>query len=100
MTKYKYTKKNCYNVAKGIIDGINDNQERGVLPSHCNIYLYEQDKKLIGYVHIRVIGFCKFILKEKVRDNMTEITDWFKDRSPYTKKELADMIYHFYEVAE
>lgn len=96
MTKYKYTKKNCYAVAKSIIDYMNYNKKRGFDSSRCNIYLYEHNEKLRGYIHIRGMGFCKFINKEKD----IEITDWFRDRPPYTKKELANMIYTFYEVVQ
>lgn len=98
MTKYKYTKKNCYTVAKSIIDGINDNNERGVLLSHCDIYLYDYEAKLRWFIHVYGDIPWDIVLKEKEQHNWIEITDWFRDRPMYTKKELANMIYHFYEV--
>lgn len=103
MTKYKYTKKNCYTVAKSIIDCINYNQERGLALSHCDIYLYEYGGNIRGYVHEYGEGLWLTIYEEKGRNvphtyNWIEITDWFRDRAMYTKKELANMIYNFYEV--
>lgn len=103
MTKYKYTKKNCYAVAKSIIDGINYNQERGIALSHCDIYLYEYGGSIRGYVYVHGERLWISIYEEKGRNvphthNWIEITDWFRDRPMYTKKELANMIYYFYEV--
>lgn len=103
MTKYKYTKKNCYDVASAIIGGINYSKERGNGSINYDIYLYDYEEKLRGYVHTKGEGLWEFIYKEKGRNvphthNWVEITDWFRDRPAYTKKELADMIYHFYEV--
>lgn len=105
MTNYKYTKKNCYEVAKSIIDGINYNNARGFDSSRYGIYLLEIENHVSGYVQTKEEGLWHFIYDEKNKGlphthNWIEITDWFRDMPPYTKKELADMIYEFYEVVE
>ena len=102
MTKYKYTKKNCYDVARYIIDTLNCNQTNG---RGFAVYLYEKDGKLGGYVQRSGEGLWDFIANEQNKDvphsyNWVEITDWFKDQPPYTKQQLAEMIYHFYEVLQ
>ena len=90
-------------MAKGIIDCINYNKMRGFVPCCYGVYLLEVENYISGYVHTAGEGLWEFIYKEKGRDvphtyNWVEITDWFRDRPEYTKKELAEMIYHFYEV--
>ena len=98
----KYTKKNCYDVARYIIDAIEYTKTHG---RGFAVYLYEKGGKLDGYVQRSGEGLWNFIANEQNKDaphthNWIVITDWFRDRPMYTKKELADMIYHFYEVLQ
>ena len=100
MTKYKYTKKNCYDVARYIIDAIEYTKTHG---RGFAVYLYEKGGKLDGYVQRSGSGLWDFIANEENREvphsyNWVNITDWFFSSEPFTKKELANMIYNFYEV--
>lgn len=98
----KYTKKNCYDVARYIIDAIEYTKTNG---QGWHVFLYEKDGKLEGYVHTSGEGLWQFIYEEQNKDvphsyNWVNITDWFFSSAPYTKKTLAEMIYYFYEVVE
>lgn len=98
----KYTKKNCYDVARYIVDALHYHQGSGL---GCAVYLYEKDGKLGGYVDTSGEGLWSFIANEQNKDvphsyNWVNITDWFFASAPYTKQTLADMIYYFYEVVQ
>ena len=102
----KYTKKNCYDVARYIIDNIEECHRNS---KGFAVYLYEKDGKLGGYVHTSGDGLWEFIYQEQYRDvphsyNWVNITDWFFSSEPcselYTKQTLANMIYYFYEVLQ